>query len=184
MDRRTLIVLAGVIIGMIVVLVAGLGLSGVGLGPDGGSATTSSDRDGGDGAPWARIAIDPEVTSRTNDTVSMRIEVDTYIQGYDNIYYENPRLCLYDENGTVLGNESLRDIQSPTSTVQMVNVTLDERPIYYTVEHPELRTDERFAFNYRRWDEEEDLYESLLYHLGEYPDTFDYPRTNQTGHCP
>lgn len=188
MDRRTLIGLAVVIIGITVALVTAFGLSGGPFngGPDAGDRTSTITPESNSGAPpaLARIAIDAEVTSRTNETVSMRIEVDTYIYGYENISYENPRLCLYDENGTVIRNESLRDIESPMEAVQTVNVTLDERPIYYTVEHPGLRTDDRFELDYRRWDENEGLYDLLLYHLDEYPDTFDYPRTNQTGHCP
>jgi len=184
MERRTLLVLAGVTIGLAAVLVAGLGLSGGGSQLGDGSATTTSESNGGKPSSFARIAINPEVTSRTNDTVSMRIEVDTYIYGYGDISYENPRLCLYDENGTVLRNESFPDIKSPMETVHTVNVTLEEKPIYYTVEHPELRTDDRFELEFRRLDEEDNIYRTLYYARGDYPDTFDYPRTNQTGHCP
>jgi len=188
MDRRSLIVLAGVFIGVTAVLVVGLNLP---EGPSGGESDTGDraptmtpESNGGKPSALARIAINPEVTSETERSVSMRIEVDTNIYGYENISYENPRLCLYDENGTVLGNESLRDIESPIDTVETVNVTVNKRPIYYTVEHPELRTDDRFQLHFRRLDEEDNIYRSLLYSRGEYPDSFDYPRTNQTGHCP
>lgn len=184
MKRNSIVVFVGVAVVVVTTLIAGLSVGPIATSsPTEGTPTAADQDDGANPTERARIIVSPEIVTFTGNNTTMGVEVSYDIYGYEDISYENVRLCLYDENGTVLANEPLPNISSSTYTVKTVNVTLETKPTYYIVDHPELRTDDRFGLHQAQWNEDLDMYQDLEFNDGQYPESFDYPRTNETGTC-
>jgi len=135
---------------------------------------------GGEGQPTeaARMDISPRELHQVNNTTQMEIWVDINVFGHNGLSYEDVQLCLYDENGTVVGNHSLGTVSSPTQELRMFNVTVSERPTYYIIHHPRINeTSTLWAIHRKRNPEDGVLYDVTI-------DEIDfYPLTNETGVC-
>lgn len=151
-------------------------------------ATTPTSEEGqsGDPAELADLSLYPTVYDRnTSFQTSTRISVTVY--GYENLRYEDVLLCLYSQNGSVLGKESIGTIYSPDSGVydeeMTVNISVGQRPFYFVVDHPELRNDSRLTTELRVWLPEHEAYDFRLSGLDKVQDEFEFPRTHEVGTC-
>lgn len=146
---------------------------------------TETDDQAGKPARTAIVDISPR---RYNEsTGDFRVDVETRVRGYENLSYEDPRLCLYDRTGAVLGNVSLWRIHSPDQGThyerETVTTTVETRPYYVVVDHPELRNDSRFVSQTVRWLPDERTYWVERSSLDAVQDEFPFPRTNEVGAC-
>lgn len=139
---------------------------------------------GGEAPQQALVQISPYPLDSSSEQFAKRVLVSVKIRGYPPQRFENARLCLYDEGGTVLSNESLGTIVSPQTgefvTSYSVNVTLSQRPKYIVVDHPELRNDNRLTVEMLEWNSTRNLWipqDGPSLPLG------NWPRTNETGQC-
>ena len=184
MGRRSILMFVGIAVVLVMTLIAGLSIGPfTASSPTEGTPIADNQNNGAEPTERARIIVSPEAITFTGNNTTMGVEVSYDIYGYEDISYENVRLCLYNQNGTVLANEPLPNISSPTYTVKTVNVTLETKPTYYIVDHPELRTDDQIVLHQSRWNDDLDMYQDLEFNDGQYPEGFDYPRSNGTGTC-
>jgi hypothetical protein len=158
-------------------------------GPSSPAATESTTQreltvSGGEATQQALVQISPYPLDSSSEQFAKSVLVSVRIRGYPPQQFENTRLCLYDEGGTVLSNESLGPIVSPETgefvTSYSVNVTLSQRPKYILIDHPELRNNNWMTVEMLEWNSTRNLWiprDSPGLPIA------NWPRTNETGQC-
>jgi len=115
----------------------------------------------------------------------LNVSVEMTARGYGNLSYRNPQLCMYDENGTLLHSERMRDFRVPDSgelvTDETITANVTTLPKYILVDHPGFRSDDRVYAQARIWDSEREVY--IDEELGSNQSTGAYPLTDQAGQC-
>lgn len=139
----------------------------------------------------AGIDISPGQFTQRRDDVSMLINVIATIYGeshrIEEIHYEDVMLCLYDRNGTVLHGENLGTISMRNRTEfaerYVINVTVSKIPIYFLIDHPDLRNGSVVSTDLLEWVPDRDTYTPRQEGLGEIQNEFEFPRSHERGVC-
>lgn len=156
----------------------------------------SIEQNGGRKPKDAEIKISPTALN-FSDTYSMTLDVDAEAYGYNNLSYNDLRVCVYDHNGAILYGETIGQFTSATDASNTesyreysINATTSSRPKYVTVDQPQLRHDGRVAVeilvindNEESWDDE--WSGGVTSHNEKFDNItpFEFPRTNEVGKC-
>lgn len=152
-------------------------------GESGQSPNINTNSEGGEAPRVAQITVDPGSYNATMGRLNVSVEMTA--RGYGNLSYRNPQLCMYDENGTLLHSERMRDFRVPDSgelvTDETITANVTTLPKYILVDHPGFRSDDRVYAQARIWDSEREVY--IDEELGSNQSTGAYPLTDQAGQC-
>jgi len=120
-------------------------------------------------------------------TKTLTVEVITDVYGYEDLQYEDARLCAYDENGTVLGSAPLGRIESIGGSRQYreetITLAMETRPEYVTAYHPNFSDDPRISSEVRFWVENQNVSTVRLAPLADVQTAFEFPQTDESGTC-
>jgi len=164
---------------VVVALIVGGGAMLFVSGDSPDSTSDQSATDGSSPTSEAQLKVRPRGVINNGNSMTMRIWVDVKMYGYDNLTYHDVQVCMFDASGTVLASRTIDNVSSPQRKIYEYNITVSERPTYYLIHHPDLKSDPKVITQEYKWNSGSETYTIIE------PDDigFEFPRTNETGTC-